>query len=151
MQTIDFQKLHPEAKLPTRATPRSIGLDIYAHLLTETGVARRQLVPARSTVAIPTGLRVRSEFPFFVCSRSGLAKERSIFVANAPGVMDEDYRGQLFVLLYNGGFERFDVWHHQKIAQLVMLSAVHFDPIEVTDISDDTERGSKGFGSTGDV
>lgn len=82
-----------------------------------------------------------------VVSRSGLAL-RGIFVTNAPGILDPDYRGEIEVLLYNGGHEAHYVKHGDRIAQLIFAP---FTPASVREVEalSETERGAKGFGSTG--
>lgn len=148
---IRFQKLHERALLPQLATPGSIGLDVHAFCISESGRTNHIIVGPRSTRNIPTGLKIQCPDGYYVqvCSRSGLASQ-SIFVANAPGIIDPDYRGELQVLLYNGGHESFYVKHEMRIAQLVLATAheiklIYEGPIDETE----TVRGAKGFGSTG--
>lgn len=140
----------PGAKLPARGTPASVGLDVYAHLLSETGRPNKAIIPPRTTKIIPTGLIVKPEAgcAVFVCSRSGLAYKQSIFVTNAPGVVDPDYRGEIMVLLYNGGHESYYVQHEDRIAQLVVLPCSQVEVSEIH-VLDETLRGDAGFGSTG--
>jgi dUTP pyrophosphatase len=148
---LQVKKLHPAAKLPVRGTPNSIGLDIHAHTLTETGRENTILIPPRITRLIPTGLVVvpPEGWAIFVCSRSGLAL-KSIFVTNSPGVVDPDYRGELQILLYNGNHESYYVKHQDRIAQIVLLATAL--PLAVAEIGGElaqTVRGTAGFGSTG--
>jgi dUTP pyrophosphatase len=149
MPIIKFQKLHPDALLPVRMTRESIGLDVSAFLLTETGRQNNLLIPPGNTRNVPTRLLIEPPRGYWVavCSRSGLAS-KSVVVANAPGVIDPDYRGELRVLLYNGSNESVYVQHEQRIAQLVLLPAHLAAALSVTELSK-TERGSGGFGSTG--
>jgi len=148
-QVIKFRKLHKEAQIPRAQTPGSIGIDIHAFLLTDTGRPNNLVLPPRFTRIIPTGLAIEPPLGKFlmVCSRSGLAT-RSIFVTNGPGIIDPDYRGELQVLLYNGGHESQYVKHGDRVAQLICLSASPVEGIEVATLSE-TERGRLGFGSTG--
>lgn len=147
---LEILRKHPQALLPRRATSRSVGLDLHAFLLTESGRPNTAILSPRSTRMIPTGLIVRPPegHAVFVCSRSGLAAERSIFVTNAPGVVDPDFRGEICVLLYNGGFESYYVKHEDRIGQLVVLPCPVMPFTEVTEM-DLTERGEAGWGSTG--
>lgn len=99
---------------------------------------------------MPTGIQILAPLGFAatVFSRSGLAM-KSIWVANAPGLIDPDYRGELFILLYNGGNESFILSHETRIAQLVLLPTFT-PPISESSIPNDTLRGPSGFGSTGE-
>lgn len=136
-------------KFPTQGTPGSLGWDLYAHILDENGNANKIILPPNNVRAIPTGLRIRALSGALVLSRSGLAKELSVFVANAPGIIDPDYRGDLVVLLYNGGFQAYHIHHGHRIAQLCLPSFSLFTPGEVENIDPDTLRGGAGMGSTG--
>lgn len=149
--TLKILKLHPDVMLPYRATENSIGLDIHAYLKTETGRPNNMLLPPKSTRAVPTGLILAPPFghAVFMCSRSGLARESSIFVTNSPGVIDPDYRGEVMVLLYNGGHESYYVHHEDRVGQVVLLPCQVMPMLEVTDLDMNTERGERGFGSTG--
>lgn len=139
----------PGAKPPIRAYNESVGLDLYAFLLTESGRPNRAIIPPRTTRLIPTGISAKPPpgHAILVCSRSGLAT-RSIFVTNAPGVIDPDYRGEIQVLLYNGGHETSYVEHEQRIAQLIVVPLPHVETRIVESFAP-TERGAKGFGSRG--
>lgn len=144
--------MHPDAKLPRTATPESIGADVYAYCKSESGRPVKLVVPAQSTRMIPTGIIAVSQPPFsiLVCSRSGLAS-KGIFVTNAPGVIDPDYRGEIKILLHNATDQPHWVEHHDRIAQLVLF------PIPIPDVSESeidlrkltSIRGDAGFGSTG--
>lgn len=156
-QTIHFRKLHPEAQLPRRGTPGSIGLDLCAHLLTEDNRPNNIMIPSCATRPIPTGLAFdpKSIDPLelwtaFICSRSGMAGN-SVFVANAPGIIDPDYTGELKVLLFNGSHQTFYVRHGDRVAQLVLVKTIFADPLESQTEKPTliTKRGAKGFGSTG--
>lgn len=149
---LKITKLHPDAKLPRVATPESIGADVYAYCKSEALRPLKMVVPPNTTRMIPTGIIAVAQPPFciFVCSRSGLAKE-SLFVINAPGVVDPDYRGEIKILLHNAGTQNHWVEHGDRIAQLVLL------PIPTPDVSEsdmdlrylESTRGDAGFGSTG--
>jgi len=144
--------MHPEAVLPKRALENSVGYDIAAHLLTESGRPSSKIIPAQATAMIPTGLvLIPPEGGFLlVCSRSGLAA-RGVFVANAPGVVDPDYTGEVKVLLVNTSFESHHVCHGDRIAQLLILPLPFLREVEEIALSDlpKTPRGPAGFGSTG--
>lgn len=146
---LDLVKLHPEVPFPRRGTPLSAGLDLHANLLSESGRPTKRLLPSRVTTSVPTGIALRAPpgTCLLVLSRSGLAS-RSVFVANAPGLIDPDYTGEILVLLYNGGFEAQWVSHGERIAQIVVAPLLRAELREVTSFPS-TDRGDKGFGSTG--
>ena len=148
---LEVKRISDTARLPIKATPHSVGLDIYANLITESGRPNNMLIPPRTTRAVPTGLilKPRTGFAVFVCSRSGMARESSVFVTNAPGVVAPDYRGELMVLLYNGGHESHYVRHHDRVGQIILLPCRPISLEEVDEIDMDTPRGTRGFGSTG--
>ena len=79
--------------------------------------------------------------------RSGLAS-RGITVANSPGTVDSDYRGEIKVLIHNLSTDVFDINAGDRIAQMVIAPVIHAE-WDVVDSLDDTERGAGGFGSTG--
>lgn len=90
----------------------------------------------------------------FVCSRSGLALKNSVAVLNAPGIIDENYRGNLGVILHNFGHESFEINFNDRIAQLVIVPTVNvelkrIDVDEFNDHRNKTDRDANGFGSTG--
>lgn len=145
---VHFKRLHPSALLPLQLTVDSIGLDIFAHLLTETGRENTLLIPPGVVRAVPTGLLIEPPPNCIVqvVSRSRLAL-KSLFVANAPGIIDPGYRGELKVLLYNGGNESYYVKHAQRVAQLIFVHTEFLEAIVVEQLSP-SERGDRGFGST---
>lgn len=147
--TVKFRKTHPDVKLPTRGSESASGYDLYAFQLTEYGKPSKVIVSPRSTKMVPTGLCVEPPpgYTLMICSRSGLAT-KSVFVANAPGIIDPDYRGEIYILLYNGGFESYYVQHEDRIAQLLIVPQIGGEIIAVEEFSE-SKRSVKGFGSTG--
>lgn len=77
-----------------------------------------------------------------------MARERTLIVLNAPGIIDPDYRGEIMVLLYNGGHQSQYVEHGDRVGQMILLPFQPFGLQEITEL-EATERGDKGFGSTG--
>lgn len=102
----------------------------------------RDLVPTGLALAIPVGYEGQ------VRPRSGLALHRGVLVANSPGTIDADYRGELMVILLNLGTESFEVRHGDRIAQLVLAPVAALAPLEVEALPP-AQRGDGGFGSTG--
>ncbi|MEO0624018.1 MAG: dUTP diphosphatase [Pseudomonadota bacterium] len=135
--------------LPAYATAGSAGMDLRASLLPEDRddglalpFAGRVLVPTGLSLAIPEGHEGQ------VRPRSGLAARHGVTVANAPGTIDSDYRGELGVLLVNLGAETFRIRHGERIAQLVITPVIQVAP-SLAETLPSTDRGTGGFGSTG--
>ena len=144
---LNFKKLVNHAVIPQFATIGSAGLDLCATEPYSIGAGQRVLCKTGLAVEIPSGL------VGMVCSRSGLAFKNGVFVLNAPGIIDSDYRGELGVILQNSGDTEFLVSVGDRIAQLVIApvldhSVASFSINEVLDVTD-TTRGTGGFGSTG--
>lgn len=140
-----FQKLRNNAIIPSRATPGSAGVDLYACLS-----APKEISPGEIAV-IPTGLAAApdiSDAVLLIYPRSGLASRYGISLANCVGVVDSDYRGEICIPLINHGHDRFIVENGMRIAQLVTAPVI-LPEIETSDSLDGTLRGSGGFGSTG--
>jgi dUTP pyrophosphatase len=140
---VKFKKLDPSAQIPKYETPGAAGLDLRANnketvTLWPDG---RVLVGTGLSVELPPGYEAQ------VRPRSGLALKHGVTVLNAPGTVDEDYRGEIKVLLYNTG-ETFPIHPGERIAQLVIVRVAHATVAEAVELSE-TERGEGGFGSTG--
>lgn len=132
--------------IPQRATDGSAGYDLCFHSAFD---GHEVAIDPGSRLLLPTGFGVELA-PLtvgMVCSRSGLANKSGLFVLNAPGIIDSDYRGEIKVILANFGTERAIIKCGERIAQLVVVNCVMTPPFE--GIAFDTERGSGGFGSTG--
>jgi len=133
--------------LPARATAGSAGLDLCAALERELVLApgERALVPTGFALAIPAGYEGQ------VRPRSGLALRHGVFLPNAPGTIDSDYRGEVAVILQNGGREPFTVRRGERIAQLVIAAVITpvLDEVESEAALGSTERGGGGFGHSG--
>ena len=102
------------------------------------------MIPTGFAMAIPPGYEGQ------VRPRSGLAAKFGVTVANAPGTIDADYRGELKVLLINLGQDPFTVGRGERIAQLV-IAPVEQAKVELVESLTPTVRGSGGFGSSGTV
>lgn len=147
---LEILRLHADVPAPFRAYEDSAAFDLHAYLKSpETGRERTATVGPGIVQAIPTGVCVRPPrgYCVLVCSRSGFATD-GVFVANAPGVVDPDYTGEIKVLLINGGLKPFYVKHGMRIAQALIVPFGNF-PFREVDGFSPTERGDKGFGSTG--
>ena len=135
------------ATLPRYASEGAAGLDLSAALAAPLAMApgERVAVPTGLAIALPAGHEGQ------VRPRSGLALEHGITVVNAPGTIDEDYRGEVKVLLVNLGSERHLIQPGDRIAQLVVcpVTRVEVQVVENSAQLGDTQRGGAGFGSTG--
>ncbi len=128
--------------LPAYATDGAAGMDIVAAETLTLSPGDRAAVPTGFCIAIPDGFEVQ------VRPRSGLALKHGLTVANAPGTIDSDYRGEVKVLLINLGSKPVAVERGMRIAQLVVATVTKGVFEEVASL-DDTVRGAGGFGSTG--
>ena len=132
-------KIDDFAFIPERAHNTDAGLDLKSPICIE--------IPARSSAVIDTGVHV--DLPIgtvgFLKSKSGLNVNHDI---TSDGVIDVGYTGSIKVKLYNHGIIPYQVLRGDKITQLVVIEC-HFPDVEIVEELDDTERGNKGFGSTG--
>ena len=128
--------------LPAYATEGAAGMDVVSAEDVVLVPGGRHAVATGLAMAIPHGFEVQ------VRPRSGLALKHGVTVANAPGTVDSDYRGELKVILVNLGPEAFDIRRGDRVAQLVLAPVVRAAWVEVSGL-DETVRGSGGFGSTG--
>jgi dUTP pyrophosphatase len=133
-----FDKLHEDAIIPQYQTIGSAGLDLHSILATTILPGERQLVGTGLRVNLPNGTEGQ------VRSRSGLAAKHGIIVLNAPGTIDEDYQGEIKVILYNAGDSTFSIEKGDRIAQLVVAQVYKLAGHTLENIRED-----KGFGSTG--
>ena len=142
--TVKFQRHADDVVLPDYATPGAAGIDIAAHL--DTAVT---LAPfARATFATGFSMQLPSGYEAQIRPRSGLALKHGVTVANAPGTIDSDYRGEVAVILINLSQQDFTITPGMRIAQMVIAPVTHcrFEDKLQLDMSD---RGAGGFGSTG--
>jgi dUTP pyrophosphatase len=129
------------APAPEQEKPNDAGYDLRASCAISIPPNGRALVKTALRVAIPPS------HVGMVCSRSGLALKKGVYVLNAPGIVDSGYRGEIGVVLRNTGDQYFDVSEGDRVAQLLFVPVTH--PQFVFGILDETERGAGGFGSTG--
>ncbi|MCX7684970.1 MAG: dUTP diphosphatase [Acetobacteraceae bacterium] len=130
--------------LPSYASEGAAGMDLLAAVAEPLTIppGGRALVPTGLAVALPPGHELQ------VRARSGLALREGLIVANAPGTVDEDYRGEIGVILLNAGDRPVTVTRGMRIAQAVLAPVVRGAWREV-DALPETRRGAGGFGSTG--
>ncbi|MEZ7979734.1 MAG: dUTP diphosphatase [Myxococcota bacterium] len=132
--------------LPRAESEGAAGLDLRAAVKDGEPIllakGERRLIPTGFRIALPNGFEAQ------VRPRSGLALRHGILIPNAPGTIDADYRGEIQVILMNAGEADFEVARGDRIAQLVIASVIRpeWEEVEVLDV---TERGTGGFGHTG--
>lgn len=137
-------KLTRNAALPEYATNGAAAVDLRA------AIDGSVVISAGSRTLIPTGiaLSIPKGYVGIVAARSGLACKKGICLSNGIGVIDSDYRGEIFVGLFNSSDKDFTIEPCERIAQLMFMSVENavFMPV---DNLDETDRGEGGFGSTG--
>ena len=136
---------HGPEDIPKYATQGSAGMDIQA------AIDKPIILKPRERILIPTGFKVEipENFEIQVRPRSGLAIKHGISVLNSPGTIDSDYRGEIGVILINHGDTDFKINPFDRIAQIVVTQIIKVNIIKNDDLSK-TQRGSGGFGSTGE-
>jgi dUTP pyrophosphatase len=140
---LPFLRLDPEAVLPERAHPGDAGLDLRSTVDVEVGPGERAMVPTGLAVAIPDG------YAGLVLPRSGLASRHGLTMANAPGLIDAGYRGEVICAVVNlDRSEPVRIAEGDRIAQLVIVAVPDVTPTFVDELPRST-RGEEGFGSTG--
>lgn len=130
----------PDAYLPTRGSEKAAGLDLYT--------PHNVIVPARGRTLVPLDICIELPKNTFghVLPRSGLAVKQGIHVG--AGVIDEDYRGNVGVLLFNLSDNDVEFKKGDRIAQLV-IKKYESVPVEEHDDLSSTVRNERGFGSSG--
>ena len=133
-----------DLELPAYASAAAAGADLVAAIDhdIELGPLERRIVPTGISIALPVGFEAQ------VRPRSGLVAKHGVTVANAPGTIDADYRGEIGVILINLGREPFRISRGMRIAQLVVARHARAVWREAGEL-DRTARGAGGFGSTG--
>ena len=139
---VKFMRLNEEAIEPSYAHENDAGLDLFS--------VEEAVVPAGGSALVRTGVAI--ELPRGTEGQlrplSGLALKNGITILNAPGTVDEGYRGEIGVVLINHGRGRFRVRRGMRIAQLVVARRLRVDVVHVEELTS-SERGTRGFGSSG--
>jgi dUTP pyrophosphatase len=142
VEELEVRLLRPGARPPARTRPGDAGFDLSAVEDFALAPGERRVVPTGVAIALPPGLAG------LVVPRSGLAARHGISVVNGPGLVDPNYRGELRVILVNLGAERFEGQAGDRIAQLLLVP-FWAPELRVVDELPETERGGRGFGSSG--
>lgn len=146
MIPVPVKLLRENSKMPIYGTEFAAGADLCAATDAPITIAPGQtvLIPIGIAVEIPQG------YAGLVYARSGLATKRNLAPANKVGVIDADYRGEIFVPLHNHGATEQTIAVGERIAQMIITPFLTADFIAAEELSD-TPRGEKGFGSTGSI
>lgn len=130
--------------IPSYETEQSAGMDLRANLEAPVVIEpmQRALIKTGLFIQLPAGYEAQ------VRPRSGLALKHGITVLNTPGTVDADYRGEIGVILVNFGNEPFTINNGERIAQMVIAKHERAE-FDLVDVLDETERGTGGFGHTG--
>ena len=139
---IKFKKLDKTAILPNYAHKEDAGMDIFSNEDVVVKAKEWALIKTGFSMELPHGYEAQ------VRSKSGLSLKSGIIVLNSPGTIDENYRGEVCVIIMNVSKEDYHVEKKQKIAQMVINKVEHLKCVETKEISK-TQRGEGGFGSTG--
>jgi|TARA_B100001939_G_scaffold69590_1_gene58012 dUTP pyrophosphatase len=146
---IKFKKLdnfvNANIPLPEYKTDGSAGMDVRAC------IKEKIVVKQGSTVMIPLGFAMHIEdknIAAIIIPRSGLGSKNGIVLGNLVGLIDSDYQGELMVPLWNRSNEDFDIKPGDRIAQMVFIPLVLAE-FEIVNSFEQSERGIKGFGSSG--
>lgn len=131
-------------KLPEYKTEGSAGADCFAR------IDERYILRPKTVATIPLGFSVEipEGYEMQIRGRSGNARKNWVQVFNSPGTIDSDYRGEVGAILYNASSEDFVIEPFDRIAQVVIAPVIKAEWKEVSKLST-TDRGAKGFGSTG--
>jgi dUTP pyrophosphatase len=144
--TIQLRRLPhgTDLPLPSYATDGAAGMDLLAAVAEPVTLApgQRALIPTGLAIALPPGHELQ------IRPRSGLALRHGIVLPNSPGTIDEDYRGEIQVIMLNTGDVPFVIERGARIAQAVLAPVIRAAWQEV-DSLDETARNQGGFGSTG--
>lgn len=145
MVNVKIVKLHSDSQIPTQGSAKAAGFDLYAYI-----TDKPVWIAPHETVKIGTGLSIQPPEGYFgaIFARSGIATKCGLRPSNCVGVADEDYTGEYIVALHNDSNHDQCVCHGDRIAQLVFMPYLNVTFTE-TEFLDETERGSGGFGSTG--
>ncbi len=137
---ININLIHKNAKVPTRGSDESAGLDLHTIESVDIPPGQRALLKTGLTMSMPKG------YVGLIWTRSKLAAKMGIDVL--AGVVDSDYRGELHISLLNTGRDTVEIKTGDKVAQMIIQQHAVDMPVNVVDELDQTERGSNGINSS---
>lgn len=143
---VKIKKLYDNTQMPSRADDGSAGMDLYAHLDND----YMRVIKPHTTEMISVGFAMETPNNTYgaIFARSGLSSKKGLRPANCVGVVDSSYRGEVFVALHNDTDKVQQIMNGDKIAQMIIMEYPTVGIIE-TDTLSQTERGTNGFGSSG--
>jgi dUTP pyrophosphatase len=146
---VQIKKLHDEAIIPEYKTSGAAAVDLHANLKMD-GFEYVCINPGER-ILVKTGIAIDlpENYEAQIRPRSGLALNYGISLVNAPGTIDSDYFGDVGVIVINHGQFPFVINHGNRIAQMVIAPVTQVNFLEVDKFETITERGEKGFGSSG--
>ena len=144
---LKFKRLTPTAKAPYKASDGAACVDLFVSqtetIYPQRGQEKAYLIHTGIALDIPKGYHAE------VYSRSSTGRDTKFRLANGTGIVDNDYTGEVMLLVENIGPYVVRLYEGDRIAQLMLVKDVVFDLEEVEEIMKDTKRGDNGFGSTG--
>ena len=142
---VNIQVLNKSVKIPEYQSRDASGFDLTAY------VKDNFIIKPKEYQIIPTGLimEIPKGYEGQIRPRSGLAAKNGVTVLNSPGTIDSDYRGEIKIILINLGNKEFLILPGMRIAQMVISPSTQVELNILTEIKLNTDRGNKGFGSTG--
>ena len=141
---ITKQQSAHDLTLQKYATAESAGMDLMANIIEPVLLAKgeRKLIPTGLAIQLPSGYEAQ------IRPRSGLAIKSGVTVLNTPGTIDADYRGEIMVILINLSDQDFQIERGMRIAQMIIAPFTQAQ-LKLVDSLESSERGDRGFGSTG--
>ena len=142
---VNIQLLNKSIKMPEYQSSEASGFDLTAF------IENNFIIKPKEYQIIPTGLimKIPKGYEGQIRPRSGLAAKNGVTVLNSPGTIDSDYRGEIKIILINLGIKDFLIQPGMRVAQMVISPTTQVELNVFTEIKLDTDRGNKGFGSTG--
>ncbi|MDC0535077.1 dUTP diphosphatase [Francisellaceae bacterium] len=143
---LKFVREYIEKIVPEYATLGSAGVDLRAC------IESKLILKPNEVKLIPTGISIYIQDPSLaavILPRSGLGHKKGLILGNGTGLIDSDYQGELFVSCWNRSDLDIEIEPAMRFAQLVIIPVVQADFQLVNDFSDDSARGSGGFGHSG--
>ena len=143
---LNIKKLYEDSEIPKYGSTYAAGMDLFSHDDYE--------IPPRTRKLVSTGISMSwegsnaKEYYLRIAARSGLSVKNNIDIG--AGVIDYDYRGEIFVCFINNDNEKtYTIKKGDKIAQMILERINTFSEVKIVDTHQETERGEGGFGSTG--
>lgn len=143
MLQINIMKVDKDVPTPKYAHQDDAAMDVYSAENYVLQPGERKIISTGLKFDTPVGYEIQ------IRPRSGLSLKHGIAVLNSPGTIDAGYRGVVGILLINHGKEPFEIKKCDRIAQITFHKVISTELIEVNEISEATDRGAGGFGSTG--